>query len=338
MPRIYKCRKCGQPHGPPTDKHCRNVVVEEGETSMRELMAVIMEVKNKVDEMDKKASRDDANGAVAAAAEAQVNEEGSERSEEEESVEEEAETTVANYVTPKTIRKDLRAMTKAAERIAKMQDTDSDDDEPEDRHKKRGKGKKSGSMITAAQVVEERIDWPHLHVQRVAGGGRTGVEYKDLRMEEFVYGYLCMLENPKCPWDKDVMLDILKMLMQDTMDYAWENARAFYQLVGVDVEMGVRKWTDSKQIMDMRLLHSRTTMGEKKEVNTKKGNTGRATSAPVKCCALYQRRTCEHGRDHPPFTHACLYCFRATGLTCRHPENDCYRKANDESKNGEKRE
>ena len=128
------------------------------------------------------------------------------------------------------------------------------------------------------------------------------------------------------------------MMMQDSLDFAWENA--FYELVGLDVEKGVRKWTDKEAIRDMRMIHSRTNMNDKTKETpaVKKNSGGRATSAPVKCCALYQRRTCEHGRDHPPFSHGCMYCHRLTRMLYRHPESDCYRKASDESKNGVKRE
>ena len=127
----------------------------------------------------------------------------------------------------------------AAQRIAQL---GIDDDDPDERYtitKTKSNGKKSGSLRVAADVVQEAIDWPHLYITRVMDGARVGVPYKELRIQEFVYGFLEMLDNPKGKWDKEVMLNILKMLMQDAMDFPWGNARAFYELLGVDVENGV---------------------------------------------------------------------------------------------------
>ena len=128
-------------------------------------------------------------------------------------------------------------------------------------------------------------------------------------------GYLIMLDSSRGKWDKEVMLDILKMLLQDTVDFAWENARNFYRMVGLDVEAGIRRWTDTDAIKDRRIIHSRIVYPEKKEVKEgKKGIAGKTTSQNLRCCALYQKRACEQNRDHQPFTHACSYCAKATGV------------------------
>ena len=178
-----------------------------------------------------------------------------------------------------------------------------------------------------------------MHVQRVVAGQRTAISYKELKVEEFVLGFLIMLDSPRGKWDKEVMLEILKMLLQDTVDFDWENARNFYQMVGLDVEAGVRRWTDMEAIRQQRIIHSRTVYPEKKESKeSKKGNGGKNTARDLRCCALYQKRACEQNRDHQPFTHACSYCAKATGMAYRHPEEDCFRKTLEESKNSAKRE
>ena len=194
-------------------------------------------------------------------------------------------------------------------------------------------------MLKAAENIERRIDWPHFYVKRVVNGDRVGVDYKELRVDEFVLGFTAMLRSPKCNMDVNVMMGILNMLMEDSVDFAWENARAFYQMIGIEVEKGVRKWTDTEYIEKKRLIHSRTNIIEKKEAkDNKKAGPARGYAASVRCCALFQRHGCEHNRDHPPFTHGCTYCHKCTGVVYRHAEEDCYRKANEASKNDKKRE
>ena len=120
----------------------------------------------------------------------------------------------SEQITPETLRSDVRAMERAARRIARFNDDDSDDSEEATTSRRRSSGKKSGSLLVAAAKVKKAIDWPHMHVSRLVAGERVGVVYKELRIEEFVYGFLEMLDAPKAKWDRKVMMGILKMLMQ----------------------------------------------------------------------------------------------------------------------------
>ena len=71
--------------------------------------------------------------------------------------------------------------------------------------KQKAGGKKSGSMLTAAETIQDHIDWPHMHVSRINTGGLKGVPFNKLRMEEFVYGFISMIESPRCKWDYRTM-------------------------------------------------------------------------------------------------------------------------------------
>ena len=130
-------------------------------------------------------------------------------------------------ITPATLRSDVRAMQRAAERIAQFRSDDYDDEDDIIGGRTRTSGKKSGSLMTAADNIKKRIDWPHMHVQRVVAGEHVPVKYKELKMAEFVYGYLEMLDAHPDKWDREVMLGILKTLMRDAADFAWENAANF---------------------------------------------------------------------------------------------------------------
>ena len=242
-------------------------------------------------------------------------------------------------ITAQTLRQDVRAMERAASRIAQFRDMDTDDYDGTNICRGNSNGKKSGSIMVAADHVKQRIDWPHMHVKRVTNGKRAGVPYKELKIDEFVYGFLAMLKSHKTKWDKELMLDILQDLMQDSMDFAWENARGFYEMLGLDVENGDKSWDDTQTVMKMRLLHSRTVYPERKDTKeVKKNSPGKGATGNLRCCALYQKKACEQNRDHHPFSHTCMYCAKATGMAYRHPEEDCFRKSLEEAKNSKKRE
>ena len=101
-----------------------------------------------------------------------------------------------DVITPATLRSDVRAMQRAAQRIAQIGTDDLDDDDLGYRGR-RNNGKKSGSLLTKADNIKTRIDWPHMYVNRVNGGATVAVGYKELKVEEFVLGYLMMLDARK---------------------------------------------------------------------------------------------------------------------------------------------
>ena len=243
-------------------------------------------------------------------------------------------------VTPTSLRQDMRVMAAAAQRIARIKEEQEEGDYLNDQTRSNTGGKKSGSVMLASDAVLERIDWPHLYVRRVSGGKRKSVPYAELRIEEFVYGFISMIESPKCKWDYRTMARILRVLMQDTMDYSWSNALDFYKMIGLDVEQGIMSWEDHDIIRDMRLTYSRAVYPEKKENTFVKTTKPAPKTAPagMKCCLLFQTAACDQTTDHGQFTHACNYCFQSCATVCRHPESQCIRKVTDSAKNPKRRE
>ena len=337
MPREYFCRKCGVSHDPPTGKKCRQqaeVEPEEPEEHSEDIMPILLSIQRRLDDIENRETQKQRAGEDNESVVGQQESNGSVSD-----MPGDTQLSVGDIITPSSLRKDAEAMQQAAQRMAQIQAEEAEEREYNTGTTSRSSGKKSGSLLVAADNVKARIDWPHMYVKRAAGGDRVGVPYKELTVEEFVFGFLAMLKSGKEKWEKDNMLDILQMLMQDATDFSWDNARNFYQMIGVEVEEGTRKWTDAAGIMDMRLIHSRTNRAEKKEgKDSKKNNGGKSVPQNLRCCALYQRRACEQARDHPPFTHACAFCARSTGMAYRHPEEDCFRKTLEESKNLKKRE
>ena len=350
MPRAYKCRKCGQEHLPPTGKRCQMDVPliaqdipepmpgpsREPEpaqaTANDQILALLMSIQQRLDVVEQRTNPTESteNGAVHQQVSAPVESQA---------------TGGANAnidgasATPDSLRRDMRLMAEAAERIAQLRMVDPDDDAELDLlHTTRAQGRKSGSQMVASDLVRKRIDWPHLYVQRMTSGKGSNVTYADLRIEEFVYGFLMMLKAPNNKWNAEDMLEILCWMMQDTMEYTWSNARGFYLLVGLAVEKGTLTWDNMEVIRDKRMTYARAVFPEKKEQKEASKPSAKTTNAALKCCAPYQTHACEHQRDHHPFTHACAHCHRTSNAVFRHPESDCFKKQNEQAKNEKKRE
>ena len=275
MSKEYSCKKCGQKHTPPTGRKCTRHRVENGEQG-DDVMSLLMRMDAKMD------TKFDAIERRVAQIEIEKNdsEQETQRQEQSDSSEEETDADQQdneNEITPETLRSDVRAMERAARRIAQFKDDDSDDSEGATGGRRRKSGKKSGYLMVAADKVKKVIDWPHMHINRLIAGRRVAVPFNDLKVEEFVYGFLEMLDAPKAKWNRPVMLGILKMMMQDAMDYSWSNALSFYQLLGVDVESGMKRWDDVEVVRDMRMMHSRSVFPAKQQATeTKKNNGGKS--------------------------------------------------------------
>ena len=235
--------------------------------------------------------------------------------------------------TPQSLRDDARLMRQAVEPLQGICLTEDDDDQGFEITRTKAQGKRSGSHMLAADSVKKTIDWPHFYIRRVTAGKRKSVPYAELRVEEFVYGFLTMLLNQKRPLDKEMMIEMLRTMKQDTMEFSWSNVRNFHDLVALDVEGGVLQWDNTDRIREMRMTYALTIFPDGKPAIEPAKQPTRNPPTNVKCCAPYQKRECEHPRDHPPFTHACAYCHRTHNTVCRHTEKDCFKKMAEESKN-----
>ena len=228
-----------------------------------------------------------------------------------------------NVATPGSLRLNIQLMALAAGRIAQLRGDDREDEDELVLPRTKAQGKKSGSLLVATDNVKHTIDWPHMHVRRIVNGRRKNLNYSELRVEEFVFGFLTMLENPISKMDSSIMIPLLRMLMQDAMDYSWANALNFYDTLGVKVEHGALQWHDTELIREYIMTYSRAVFPEKKEEKKEGGKTQPRQAPPgTRLCAAFQKHTCELNRDHATFTHACAYCWRTCNLLGKHPEND----------------
>ena len=77
-------------------------------------------------------------------------------------------------------------------------------------------------MRTSDDVTKHDIPWPHFAIRRAAD--KKTATYEILNIDDFVYGFLSMLEKPDSGLDPAIMLPILRNLMQDSRDFSWKKA------------------------------------------------------------------------------------------------------------------
>ena len=333
MPRTYKCRKCGVVHPPPTGKHCREQFNTDDDSAGEQpvnFMLILRELQKQMKEVMETVGNN-ARGEATPPPDSspQPSTSGVEAD------------VFEDDITPTSLRRRTPVMKKATNRLAKIRWQDDEVELLAEMVRNRTGGKKSGSIMVAAETVEERIDWPHMYVTRASTGRRKGVAYNELTSEEFAYGYMCMIESSKCKWDLRTMVQLYRMVMNHAINYSWENARAWYEEMGVEVKNDMMEWTDIDRVREIQFMHTRVRTTERKEV-IERGEPARQPLkiAPqgTKACAAYQTKACEQARDHAPYTHTCTYCLKSCNALCRHPEADCIRRVIDAAKNDRRRE
>ena len=231
------------------------------------------------------------------------------------------------------------------------------------------RGKKSGATRTADDAIINDIPWPHFAIKRASD--KSAPTYDSLGIDDFVFGFLSMLDQPRNNLDPAIMLPILKNLMQDSRDFSWKKAKDFYRDLAVEVEQGHLKWSDTAQINMLRMTECRTlkpadlasiqgfasapvahsngnsnatdVQGTNANVSKPRSSQSprpppRPAPADTQPCVPYQSRSCAQKGNHGEFSHVCAYCMRVKKILCSHAEVDCIRKFTDGTKNGQQRD
>ena len=100
---------------------------------------------------------------------------------------------------PESLRRDTVIMRQASRRLARLRQEDWKEGEDVQMPGARLTSKKSGWVMTVADIVIKRINWPHFYIKRISDATRKGVVFKELKVKEFVFGFLCMLEPTPPP-------------------------------------------------------------------------------------------------------------------------------------------
>ena len=322
MVRRY-CRKCGQSHEKPTGKGCRRsdeaqpAADTSDNTNSGEILTILQDIQQRMAGMEGRL---------------ESLEEPGETSDEEEDVGDNegqyvAQDTQTSMATPDTVRQDTNVMAEAMARMAEWGLDESGMMENTDVPRRwRNRPRKSGAVSTGMDTIKTIIDWPHFHVRK--GPKHTASELSEITSEEFVLGYLRMLDDPESQFDRDRMLSLLKDILEDCVDFGWEQARGFYAYLGNEVEQRRMKWSDTEQILKLRLTHARVALPA---ATTKPAR--QTILAKIKTCAAFQKGSCDQTSDHGQYRHVCDFCLRSRSSIFPHAESDCRSKKGSTPKN-----
>jgi len=99
------------------------------------------------------------------------------------------------------------------------------------------------------QRKKKVIDWPNEFCS-----GAASTEFERLDMPDFVAGYLAMIK-PYEPQHKDVMLQLLELVMLKSCSYSWKSVRTFYAHLARQVELCRLEFQDQAVIRDLATIH-----------------------------------------------------------------------------------
>ena len=232
-------------------------------------------------------------------------------------------------LTVTALRNNAAIVNKAAERLAQL-DLNDFDLPDHVAATSANRGKKSGCVTKSSDKIKTVMDWPHFHVTR--GVNAVPASYDELSLEEFILGYVRMLRDADCAFDKEVMWEFLEDLMEDAIDFSWQNAKGFFKSTALEVEHGKLRWDDSMRMQKRRMIQCRVQKQPVKPQQQEKKAT-RQPSPGSMCCALYQSGQCDKRFDHFPYIHACANCFNNRNLVFKHKEADCFFKIKESPKN-----
>ena len=323
--RNYKCSTCARYHARPTGKNCQwaNMELQQepevAETHSPELAQTLLAITTQMDALSKKMeameNRTPATTPDTGIAGIQVEQAAVSTTEPPQRTE-----------VPSTneLRRDYDVGREVNRRLAEM-DLLDDTTDTQRSGTPRLRGKRSGAARTVQDTIVHDIYWPHFHIYTPPGA--EPMTYPALSILEFTYGYMHMVDQPDSKLNRQVMWEILKDLMEDAVEYPWQNVK---NLAGSHVENDRMEWSDTEKIGKLRVKNS-----QKHETVNNPASQQTQSGERLKPCAPYQQGTCTEKADHGGLKHMCANCYKVKSVPYPHPEMNCRRKnTTEQPKNG----
>lgn len=255
--------------------------------------------------------------------------------------------TSAETVTLGTLRSEEGLDKKILRRMRALgldSDDSNDEDEDVDKLEKSRRGKKSGRVRTADDSVKHKTLWPQMHIHRP--GEDKPPSYHTLTQEEFVYGFMCDIEDCRDENKKRRLWLRLQELMMDAMYFGWEAERGFHGVFLQNIEQGRMDWlTDITMLKTQYLLAPLSKQATNKTAEFKSKTTAstydrkerydpghdHGPNAGPLFCVPFQTGACKltgegHDSQRGPVKHVCAFCLKSAGKLCMHSEESCIRK------------
>ena len=327
--RIYrsKCSKCLQTHEKPTGRHCQWVdVPEEQQTAPAEqavdLTAALQHIVTTIEGLGERMSaveRNADNRQSMPISDPQLDTSG-----EAAGIAEPRDSDIPSVA---ELRRSTALNRQVQKQLAELEFGDEAADLQLGATGQRLRGKKSGAARTVQDTIVNDIDWPHFHIYSPPGA--QPMTFERLSVPEFAYGYLHMVDQQGAKFDREVMWDLLNLIMEDAAEFPWANVKNFFWILGSHVENDRAKWSDNDLVQRLR-----TKYAQKYEVVGKKA-TPTTTDKP-RYCGPFQTGQCQEKGDHAGLRHICAHCLRVKAAPYPHPEKDCRRKLSGEVSKNEK--
>ena len=144
--------------------------------------------------------------------------------------------------------------------------------------------------------------------------------FERVSIPEFIFGYMQMVDQTAAWFDRAIMWDLLKSMMEDATEFPWANVKNFFLIIGSQVENERLEWADTVTIDKCRVKYS-----QKHEVVIKKGNPTATPAEKLRYCGPYQKGQCVEQGDHGGLKHMCAFCYKVKATPYPQMESD-YRR------------
>lgn len=235
----------------------------------------------------------------------------------------------ASKVSMADLRADESLLDQVDKRLKDLGLTDGESDSEDSPQPKKGKIS-SGRSKTVADVVCRHVQWPHYYIFR--GHDRQTAQYDNLTLPEFVYGFLCMIQEAKSD-TQPALIEHLAAMMADAREYPWPSVRNFNGVIMQLYEQDRFEWGENTSSLREHYLRIPAPAQDKPQLqvaNVTRPPRTRITPA-LQYCGPFQSGMCretadEHDSPRGTVHHICAFCLKKAGKPCAHPEVICKRK------------
>ena len=226
------------------------------------------------------------------------------------------------------IKDNAFVMKQAVKRLAELGIQEVMEDDPVMHSSNSSKGRRSGAVSKSTDKIVKFTDWPHYHISR--GLNLTASSYEELSLGEFCLGFVRMVMEDESAFDLRTMFELLGDILEDSVDFTWLNAKAFFKSIARDVEKGRLNWSDKDIIQKRRFTISRVFKPNNNNFKypaDTNSNFVKQMPSGGSCCALFQTNECDKKFDHGAYLHSCAYCWKHKNMLYKHSESQCFSKA-----------
>ena len=164
---------------------------------------------------------------------------------------------------------------------------------------------------------KQKVKWPQDYV--FVGPERKKPSYEALDECQWVLGFLRDRQAQKDQNCRENMIEYLKKIMQDAIDFGWIAAKGAHFVLMNRLTDGSETWRDVDSIHKLRQRYIQTAV--------RKPNVSQGKKLRDAICFRYNRGVCPRVREHEyqnmNLKHACSWCHKKYGTFENHVRKEC---------------